>query len=64
MIQNEGETDRVIRVVTGAVLFLVAFSVTTGVLEVVLFVVSGVLIATGIFGFCPIYKVIGISTKK
>jgi len=64
MVQNEGETDRLIRVVVGAVLFLVGYSVGEGVWATVLYLLSGVLVVTSFSGFCLIYKLLGISTIK
>lgn len=62
MIQNEGETDRLVRVVVGVILLLVGYSVVSGVWRVVLFVLGGVLIVTALTGFCMIYKLFGVST--
>ena len=64
MIQNESETDRTIRVVLGTILVLVAYSVVSGVWQIVLFVLGGLLIVTGLTGFCLIYKLLGIATQK
>jgi type IV secretory pathway TrbD component len=63
MTINESTIDRGIRVVAGVVAAIVAFVVGIGsVLGIVLAVVGVVLLATGAVGFCPLYRVLGIST--
>ena len=63
MVRNEGTVDRVVRVVVGLVLVAAwAFGWLTGTLAVVLGVVGIVLIGTGAVGFCPLYRVLGLST--
>ncbi len=57
---NEGTADRVIRVVLGlALLSLTVFGPATpwGYVGIVP-------LATGIFGFCPLYRLVGISTCR
>ena len=63
MTKNESNTDRTLRAVIGAAL-LVAWIAgwISGTLAVVLGVVGVVLIATAAAGFCPIYRLLGIST--
>lgn len=55
---NEGSLDRVLRVLLGAVLLSLVFvgpQTVWGMLGLIPLV-------TGIFGFCPIYKLVGINT--
>jgi len=55
MTINESTDDRVMRVIAGVVL--------VGLGGVGLLSIPGViLIATGIVGFCPLYKILGVST--
>ncbi|MDA0689863.1 MAG: DUF2892 domain-containing protein [Proteobacteria bacterium] len=55
MIINESRDDRIMRVVLGVVLI--------GLGGVGLLSIPGVIaLVTGIVGFCPLYKVLGIST--
>lgn len=55
MIINESRDDRIMRVVLGVVLI--------GLGGVGLLSIPGVIaLVTGIIGFCPLYKVLGIST--
>jgi len=66
MKMNEGTIDRVIRIVLGVVLLYVGFFVLAGTtLGIVLDVLGAVALATGISGFCLLYKLFGnFSTKK
>jgi hypothetical protein len=63
MVRNESNVDRTVRALVGAVL-LIAWVAgwLTGTLAVVLGVVGIVLLATAAMGFCPLYRVLGIST--
>jgi hypothetical protein len=65
MTQNEGSADRIIRVVLAAVAVVAAFVLgASSVVGIVLFVVAGVLLVTAATGFCPLYRVLGISTCR
>jgi hypothetical protein len=65
MTANEGTLDRVVRVVLAVVAAIVGFAVGAGsVLGIVLLVVAAVLLVTGLVGFCPLYRVLGLSTAK
>ncbi len=55
MIINESKNDRILRVVLGVVLI--------GLGGVGLLSIPGVIaLVTGVVGFCPLYKVLGINT--
>ena len=59
MNQNEGSIDRVVRVLLGsALLSLFFFGPHTwfGLLGIIPFF-------TGLVGFCPLYRVLGLSTR-
>jgi len=62
MQANEGTVDRVLRVVIGLVLLGVGLSRVGGAGAVVAVVVGAVLLLTGLIGFCPLYRLFGIST--
>jgi len=64
MKQNESTTDREIRVIIGIVAFAAGRFVFTGTISTVLFVIGAIAIITGIIGFCGLYAILGISTKK
>jgi len=62
---NESGLDRIIRVVVGMVLFVLYFTGTvTGGLGIVFLVLGAVALLTGAVGFCPLYKLLKISTNK
>ena len=63
MTANVGTVDRVIRVVLAVVAAIVGFSVGAGsVLGIVLLVIAAVLLVTSAVGFCPLYRLVGLST--
>ncbi|HED53616.1 MAG TPA: DUF2892 domain-containing protein [Phycisphaerales bacterium] len=63
---NEGPADRVIRVIVGLALAAVAwFMLGLGdgeILGIVAVAVGAILFLTGVTGFCPAYKLVGLST--
>jgi uncharacterized membrane protein required for colicin V production len=62
---NESTLDRIIRVVLAvsiAVLYFTGF--ITGTWAIVLWVVAAILLITGVVGVCPLYRLLGISTKR
>ncbi|HSN43896.1 MAG TPA: DUF2892 domain-containing protein [Propionibacteriaceae bacterium] len=65
MTKNVGNTDKLVRygialvALVGA--YLAGFSGVTGVL---LLILAAVLAVTAVVGFCPIYRVLGMSTCK
>ncbi|MEZ5184421.1 MAG: DUF2892 domain-containing protein [Candidatus Nanopelagicales bacterium] len=65
MTTNESSVDRIIRLVAGVVALIAAFAVGLGSLGgIVLAVIGVVLLVTAAVGFCPLYRVLGISTNK
>ena len=65
MKTNESVLDRVIRVIVGLVLLaLYLFGFLAGWLGIVAVVLGAILLITGIVGFCPLYALLKISTKK
>jgi len=56
---NTGKVDRIIRVIVGA---LLVGNVFTG-LQTPIGWIGLILIVTGLFGTCPVYSLLGISTK-
>lgn len=63
MTRNEGTIDRAVRIALGlvlvALLFLGLGSATAWAAGIGL-----VLLATGLIGFCPLYRVFGIHTSR
>ncbi len=63
MTANVGSTDKIVRLVLAVVAFGFAFVTGIGTaLGIVLVVVGLVFAATAFTGFCPIYRVLGMST--
>ena len=68
MQANEGTVDRIVRLVLGAVLLWAGLWPLGGlggaVLGIVVAVVGLILLFTAATGFCLIYRILGISTRK
>lgn len=62
---NVAGWDRVVRVILGIVLLYLGFAhVVGGGLGVVADILGAVLLLTGIVGFCPLYALLGLSTRS
>ena len=61
MNRNEGTFDRALRIIVGLVLVAVVF---IGPKSSWAGVVGLVLLITGFFGYCPIYRVFGLRTRR
>ncbi len=60
---NEGRTDRIIRVILGVVLGILAIAKTGGVAgEWIFGILAVVAIVTGLTGVCGLYRLVGIRT--
>ena len=59
MKKNVGATDKTIRIVIG--LFLIVWGIFNSKLWIVLGLVP---LITGLINYCPLYKLLGISTSK
>lgn len=65
MKSNMSSTDRIGRVIFAIlVLLLWMMDIISGTLATTLLIVGAILVATSAMGFCPIYTVFGIDTKK
>ncbi len=64
MIKNESTMDRAIRAIVGVVILYVAYAILTGLVAFLGYIVGIVLLFTAITGYCPLYKILGISTLK
>ncbi len=65
MTVNEAGWDRVVRVILGVVLLALYFmGSVSGTAGLVALIVGLIALITGLVGFCPLYKVVGFSTKK
>jgi hypothetical protein len=65
MHTNESTLDRAIRLVVAVAAAVLAFVTGAGsALGIVLLVVAAIMLVTAAVGFCPLYRVFGISTCK
>lgn len=64
MKQNEGRLDRRLRAVLAIIFLLLAFYLPSGTWRVVFIVLALIAAVTAASGFCLLYKIFGISTKK
>ena len=65
MKKNMGSADRVARIVIAAIVAVLYFTnVITGTLGIVLLIIAGVFVLTGLISFCPLYTILGINTCK
>ena len=68
MKSNESAADRGIRVVIGIVALVLAFmmfgAMDGEILGIVVAAVGVIAVLTGVVGFCPAYRLVGLSTCK
>lgn len=65
MRQNVGSFDRILRIILAFILLGVLWQEQrTGTPLLFWLVVSAVLLGTGTFGYCPLYSLLGISTRR
>lgn len=65
MKRNMGTVDKVIRILVAVVVVILYFThVISGVLALVLLVLSAIFVVTSLLSFCPLYLPFGLSTKK
>ncbi len=63
MKKNMGSADRIIRLLIAAIaVFLYSNGTLTGTWGIVAIVVAAIFALTSLVGFCPIYKIVGLST--
>ncbi|MGM0462903.1 MAG: YgaP family membrane protein [Fibrobacterota bacterium] len=63
MKKNMGTTDKIIRVLLAAIFGVLYVTETiSGAFGIVLLVLAGVFVVTGVIGFCPLYAPFGITT--
>ena len=64
-MKNIGMYDLIIRILLAIVIAIMYFAnFITGTLAIVLLVVATVLVLTSFIKFCPLYYLLGISSKK
>jgi len=63
MNKNMGSADRIIRLIIAAIaVFLFYNGTLTGTMGIVALVVAAIFTLTSVVSFCPIYKMVGMST--
>jgi len=63
MQKNMGTIDRVVRLILAAVAVLLYYNGTlTGTIGIIALVVAAVFTLTSVVSFCPIYRLVGMST--
>ena len=64
MKKNMSTADRIIRTLIAAVMLGLYFiNVISGTLAIVLIVVSVIFLLTSLVSFCPLYAILGLSSK-
>ena len=61
--KNIGNADRVIRIVVGLALFFAAYK-TIGAASMLLAIAGLLSLITGFFGWCGMYKLLGVNTCR
>ena len=64
MKRNIGSIDRALRVLAGIALVAVGFGVLGGTVGIVVGVIGLIPLATGLIGWCPLYSLFKLKTKK
>lgn len=64
MTRNEGQIDRIARVILGIALLIIGFAVIGGTGGNILGLVGLVPLLTGLAGSCPVYSLFGLTTNK
>lgn len=65
MKKNMGTADKVIRILVAIVIAGLYFAnLISGTVAIILLILAGIFIITSFVGFCPIYRLLGISTLK
>ncbi len=62
--RNEGALDRAIRLALGIAAGVAVFTILTGFWQIIGAVVAAILLVTAAVGFCPIYALLHLSTRR
>lgn len=60
--RNESTLDQMIRLILAVGFFQLGFFWLGGIGQIIFYVLAGVMLITAVVGFCPLYKILGIST--
>lgn len=62
---NMGSPDRIVRILIAIIIAVLLFTnVLQGALAVIFGIIAIIFIVTSVIGFCPLYVLFGMSTKK
>ena len=65
MKANIGTTDKAMRISVGLILMIIGIMASIGTTLTVIFMTAGIFtLMTSVFGFCFLYRLIGINTCK
>jgi len=65
MKKNMGSTDKIVRILIAAVIgYLFYTDVISGTLGIILMIFAIIFLLTSFVSFCPLYKLVGISSCK
>lgn len=68
MKANENGVDRALRLILGVVLLIASFmwlgAAAGEITGIIAAIIGAVLVLTGLVGFCPAYRLVGMSTCK
>jgi uncharacterized membrane protein YgaE (UPF0421/DUF939 family) len=65
MKANIGSFDKVIRIILAIIFTVLYFTkLVDGTVGIVLLVLSGILLLTSMFSFCPLYTILGLKTTS
>ena len=59
---NEGKLDRILRVIFGVIFVFAGFLYLAPPASQALMVIGGILLLTGMIGYCPAYSILKIDT--
>jgi len=62
MKANEGKLDRILRVIFGVIFVFYGFLYLAPPASQALMVIGGILVLTGMIGFCPLYSILKVNT--
>ena len=65
MKKNVGNTDKIVRIIIAIIVTALYFTgIIPGTLGIVLMIVAGILVATSLISFCPLYFIFKIKSCK
>ena len=64
MQKNTGNLDRGTRLIVALAASYIGYTQTSGWVSYILYAAAVIMAVVAVTGFCPIYKLLGISTKK